>query len=49
VEDLVSEQKRVNTSEVIKDAQLLIGIYDKNGDRRITMQEFRDQLTPKQV
>lgn len=47
VEDLLAIAKRAKANEVIKDAQLLLNLYDKSGERKVSLQAFRDQLTPK--
>lgn len=37
IEDLLSEYKRLRASEVVKDAEILMNVYDKTGEKRILL------------
>ena len=44
---MISEYKRVKATEVIKDAEMLMNLFDKSGEKRMTMNKFIEELTPK--
>lgn len=39
--------KQVSISSTLYDVELLISLYDRKGDKRITYLEFLDGLTPR--
>lgn len=48
LEDIISEVKRSKQSpEVVKDVECLLAKYDRRGERRISIQDFIEELTPK--
>ncbi|CDW85220.1 ef hand family protein [Stylonychia lemnae] len=49
IEDLLSEYKRLRASEVVKDAEFILNLYDKKQEKRLSARAFQDELTPKVI
>ena len=47
IEDLLSEYKRLRASEVVKDAEIIINLYDKKQEKRITGLQLQEGLSLK--